>query len=80
MGRGDVTGRGVEFRQDGGDVVIDGLGGDEQLGGDLGVGVPAADQVENFSLAAGQPERMARVAVRGPAGIDRMPSAASSAG
>ena len=29
--RGDLTGRGIQFRQHGGDVMIDGLGGDEQL-------------------------------------------------
>jgi hypothetical protein len=34
-------------------VVVDGLGGDEQLAGDLGVGVPGADQLEDVTLAAG---------------------------
>ena len=54
--------------------MIDGPGGQEQLGGDLGVAVPGADQPEHLALAPGQPERMARVALRGPAGIERMPS------
>ena len=61
---GDVAGRGIQFGQHGGDVMIDGLGGDEQLRGDLGVGVPGADQVENLTLAPGQPERVR--AGRGP--------------
>jgi hypothetical protein len=39
MRRGGITGRGIQFRQDCGDMRIDGLGGDEQLRSDLGVGV-----------------------------------------
>lgn len=38
--------------------MIDGLGGDEQLRGDLRVGVPGADQVEHLTLAPGQAERV----------------------
>jgi hypothetical protein len=38
--------------------MVDGPAGDEQLGGDLRVGVPGADQVEHLALAPGQPERM----------------------
>jgi hypothetical protein len=38
--------------------MVDGLGGDEQLRGDLGVGETGADQAENLPLAPGQPERM----------------------
>ena len=37
--RGDITSRGIQFRQLCGDIRIDSLGGDEQLRGDLGVGV-----------------------------------------
>ena len=47
---------------------------DEQFRGDLGVGLPGADQAENVALTRGQPERVRPVASRGPAGIDRMPS------
>ena len=34
--------------------MIDGLGGDEQLGGDLGVAVTGADLLEPLTFAAGQ--------------------------
>ena len=50
---------GVQLREDGGHVVTDGLGGDEQPGCDLGVAVPGTDQAEDLTLAAGQPERPA---------------------
>ena len=53
----------------------DGLDGDEQLRGDLGVGLPGADQVEHLALAPGQPERVAPGWPARPAGIDRTPSA-----
>src|ERR1022692_1795388 len=39
-------------------MVIDGLRRDEQMRGDLGVGVPGTDQVETLTLALGEPERM----------------------
>jgi hypothetical protein len=39
-------------------MVVDRLGGDEQLRADLGVGVPGADQREDLALAPGQAERM----------------------
>jgi hypothetical protein len=38
--------------------MADGLNRDEQLPGDLAVGVPGADQVEDVTLAPGQPERV----------------------
>ena len=38
--------------------MVDSLGGEKELRGDLGVGVPGADQVENLVLAPGQPERV----------------------
>jgi len=39
-------------------VIVDGLGGDEQLRGDLGVGATSADQVEHVTFAPGQAARM----------------------
>ena len=48
----------AELGQDGGDVVVDRLGRDDQLGGDLGVGAPGADEVKDLLLAAGQAEGM----------------------
>jgi hypothetical protein len=52
-------------------MVVDRLGGDEQLRADLGVGLPGADQREDLALAPGQAERML---ARGgaPTGIERM--------
>jgi hypothetical protein len=47
-----------------------GLDRNEQLPGVLRIGVPGADQVEDLALAPGQ----SRVAMRGPLGIERMPS------
>jgi SAM-dependent methyltransferase len=38
--------------------MIDGPGREKQLGGDLGVAVPGADQPEHLALAPGQPERI----------------------
>jgi hypothetical protein len=58
VGGGGLAGWGAEFGQHGGDVVVDGLGGDEQLGGDLDVGVSGADQLEHLMFAAGQPGRI----------------------
>src|ERR1700722_18879805 len=55
LGRGGPTGGGIQFREHSGNMVIDGLGRDEQLRGDLGVGASVADQVENLTLALGQP-------------------------
>ena len=58
LGCGGLPGWGAEFGQHGRDVMIDGLGRDEQLLGDLGVAVPDHDQVENLVLPLGQAERM----------------------
>ena len=38
-------------------MMVDGLGGDEWLRGDLGVSVLGADQIENLVLAPGESER-----------------------
>ena len=73
-------GRSIQFRQHGRDVMVDGLGGDEQLGGDLGVCVAGADQVGYLLLTPRQAQRMGPRRGRGPAGIDRRPIWASSAG
>jgi hypothetical protein len=35
--------------------MIDGLGGDERFPGDLSVAVPGADELEDLTLAPGQP-------------------------
>jgi hypothetical protein len=51
-------GRGTQFRQHGQDVMAGGLGGDEQPGGDLGVSVAGADQVECLPLTPGQAQPM----------------------
>src|ERR1700685_3798245 len=51
---GCMTGADAELGQDGGDVVVDGLGGDDQLGGDLRIGAPGADKVEDLPFAGGQ--------------------------
>ena len=54
--------------------MVDGLGGDEQLGGDLGVSVAGAEIRSSAScLRRIRSSGWARVAIRGPAGIDRMP-------
>jgi hypothetical protein len=44
----------AQLREDRRNVMVDGLGGDEQLRRDLRVGVLGADQVENLALASGQ--------------------------
>ena len=50
VGGGDAPGRRIEFGQHRRDVMVDRLRRDEQLGGDLGVGVPGADQAKNVAL------------------------------
>jgi hypothetical protein len=54
--------------------MVDGLGGDDQAGGDLRVGAPGTDEVEDFCFAAVRPWGCSRVAAWWPAGIERMPS------
>ena len=55
---GDAHGIGPVLRaklvQQIGDVILRGLGGGAQLDGDLLVGKPLADQVQNFPLAPGE--------------------------
>src|SRR5262245_8939040 len=55
---GGSAGWDAEFGQHGGDLMINGPAGEDQLGGDFSVAVPGADQVEHLTLAAGQPERI----------------------
>ena len=54
--------------------MIDGLRGDEQLPGDLGVGPAVQIRSSTSCSRRVSPSGWARVAVRGPAGMDRMPS------
>jgi hypothetical protein len=54
-------------------VVVDCLGGNEQFPGDVGVGVPGADEREDFVLAPGQAERMLAGGGHWPTAIERMP-------
>jgi hypothetical protein len=51
MGSGAAAGRRAQFCHHGRDVMIDGPGGQDQLGADLGVAVPGADEVEHLTLA-----------------------------
>ena len=39
-------------------VAVDGAGGDEEGGGDLGVGEPPGEEGEDLPLAGGEPERI----------------------
>src|SRR5215470_19059995 len=58
-GRGGVAVRRAELGEHGGDVVVDGLGRDEQLRRYRRVGLPGTDLREDLALAPGEPERIA---------------------
>src|SRR6185369_9562167 len=64
LGRGGVAVRRAELSEYGGDVVVDGLGRDEQLRRDRRVGLPGTDLRENLALAPGEPQWVA--SGRGP--------------
>ena len=72
--RGGAAGRGTEFGQHGGDLMVDGPAGEEQLGAISALLCPAQIRSSTSRSRRVSPNGSARVAVRGPAGIDRMPS------
>jgi len=59
------AGVGAELGQDVGDVGLHGVAGQEQLGGDVGVGPPVGDQGGDLDLGGG--ERVPALGDPGPA-------------
>ena len=64
----------VQFGEDGGNVVVDGFGGDEEAGADLFVVQPFFQEFEDAEFAFGEQGGVSRVVLRLPRGMLRMPS------
>src|ERR1039458_8601859 len=63
-GDGGRARAGPEFRVNPVDVILDGLLGEDQLAGDLAVGVPFRDESHDLRLARGKPEQIGRASCR----------------